>query len=162
MNNKPTIFIGIDPAFRKDGFVICIIDYSDNSVVFKPFISFKDFISWVILEAPDPEDVVFCVENSFLINASFDLKGNRQVLARKARNVGMNQAVSQNTVDILMAHGFKVVNLSPKQKGEKYTDITFRNIARANKHQVPKTVSQDKRDAYKLAGLARQMSYLAK
>lgn len=164
MKDKPTakIYVGIDPAFRDKGFTICIIDTEDNSVLFKKFKMFKDFCFWVIYEAPPKEDVIFCVENSNLTGASFDLKGSAAVIARKSRNVGMNQAISQNTVDILLAFDFYVVDLSPKDKGAKYTDYIFRSVAKSNNHKVPKIVSQDARDAYKLAGLAKQKSYLAK
>jgi len=156
------IYIGIDPAFREKGFTICIIDTEDNSVKFKKFKAFKDFCFWVLSDAPLKEDVIFCVENSNLTGASFDLKGSAALIARKSRNVGMNQAISQNTVDVLTAFDYLVVDLSPKDKGEKYTDHIFRSVAKANGHKVPKIVSQDARDAYKLAGLAKQKSYLAK
>ena len=164
MKTKPIakIYVGIDPAMREKGFRICCIDTTDNTAVFKKFKAFKDFIYWVLQDAPSKDECIFCVENSNLINANFDMKGSAAVLARKARCVGMNQAVSQITVDILTANGFLVVDLSPKEKGVKFTDHIFRSTAKSEGHKVPKVVSQDDRDAYKLALLARQKSYLAK
>ena len=165
MKVKPTakIYVGIDPAFRKYGFCLCCIDTSDNSVTFKTFKNgFIDFCSWIINDAPAQEDCIICVENSNLQDMNFDTTGSRILVAMKGRNVGKNQAISQNTVDVLMANGFKVVDLSPREKGGKYTQHIFDNVVKSEGHKVPKKVSQDAMDAYKLALLARQKSYLAK
>jgi len=54
------------------------------------------------------------------------------------------------------------VDLSPKEKGVKWTQHIFDNVAKQEAHKVPKKVSQDGIDAYKLALLAKQKSYLAK
>jgi hypothetical protein len=138
IKKQPTakIYVGIDPAFRNNGFCICCIDTT--------------------------EDCIVCVENSNLQNETFDLTGNKLVVAKKSRSVGKNMAVSQNTVDNLLANNYRVVDLSPKDKGAKYTDHIFQNVAKGEGHKVPKKVSQDAMDAYKLALLARQKSYLAK
>lgn len=160
MNNKPTIFIGIDPAFRKDGFAICIIDDSDNSVSFKVFRNgLLDFFSWILDDAPDPIQVVFCVENSNLQDDTFDMRGSKAVVAKKSRSVGKNQAISQNTVDILIARGFTVVNISPKSKGKKWTEFECLAVSKQNTHELGKKVqNQDCRDSYKLALIAKDRS----
>ena len=157
------IYVGIDPSFRQSGYALCCIDTSDNSVSFKTFKNgFNDFCSWVRNDAPIQSDCIICVENSNLQNESFDLTGSLVMVARKSRNVGKNQAVSQNSVDLLRANGYLVVDLSPKEKGKKYTALEFAAVAKSEKHTVSKQTSQDEKDAYKMALLARQKSYLAK
>ena len=167
MNPKKTptakIYIGIDPAFREKGFCLCCIDTSDNSVSFRTFKNgYNDFCWWLINDAPDKSDCIICVENSNLQNETIALTGSKMVIARKSRNVGKNQAVSQNTVDILRVYGYLVVDLSPREKGAKWAEETVRNVAKTERHELPQKISQDARDAYKLALLARQKSYLAK
>ena len=146
------VVIGIDPAIRKNGFALCFYDTINKTLDFE-IMDFIDFIlfSEDAMEAND--NFAFCVENSNLQNLSFDMKGNKGVLARKSRNVGMNQAVSQLTCDLLKRRGFEVVEISPKQKGEKLGHETFKALT------MNMTVSnykglkgeQDKRDAFKIA-----------
>jgi len=157
------IYIGIDPAFRKSGFCLCCIDTTDNTVSFKTFKNgFIDFCSWIRNDAPTQEDCIICVENSNLQDVNFDMTGSKTIIALKGRNVGKNQAISQNTTDILRANDYLVVDLSPKEKGVKWTQHIFDNVAKQEGHKVPKKVSHDGIDAYKLALLAKQKSYLAK
>ena len=146
------VVIGIDPAIRKNGFALCFYDTINKTLDFE-IMDFIDFIlfSEDAMEATD--NFAFCVENSNLQNLSFDMKGNKGVLARKSRNVGMNQAVSQLTCDLLKRRGFEVVEISPKQKGAKLEHETFKALT------MNMTVSnykglkgeQDKRDAFKIA-----------
>ena len=155
------LFIGIDPAFRKNGFALCIIDTSDKTVRFKKFKNgFLDFASWFLFDSP--EHAIFCVENSNLQDVSFDMTGTKSVVARKSRNVGKNQAVSQNTVDLLRTK-YKVVDCSPKEKGKKWNASRYTAVMNQEKHSTAKNASnQDERDSYQLALIAKQKSYLAK
>ena len=125
------VVIGIDPAIRKNGFALCFYDTENKTVNFL-IMDFVDFIIYTeSLKKYDVynfRDYVFAVENSNLQNLSFDMKGNKGVLARKSRNVGMNQAVSQLTCDLLKRRGFEVVEISPKQKGAKLEHDTFKAI----------------------------------
>ena len=151
-------YIGIDPAFRSSGFAVCIID-EDNTVGFKMFKSFLDFLDW-IYEAPDPKTSYVCVENSNLQQVTFNMSGNKRQVARTSRNVGANMAASQYTYDacrrIWGANAFEV---SPKEKGKKWTNTEYQHHIQANKHKVLKSTSnQDERDAYKLALIARKLS----
>lgn len=144
------VVIGIDPAIRKNGFALCFYDTINKTIDFE-IMDFIDFIIYIM----DNDTLIykFCVENSNLQNLSFDMKGNKGVLARKSRNVGMNQAVSQLTCDLLKRRGFEVVEISPKQKGAKLEHDTFKALT------MNMTVSnykglkgeQDKRDAFKIA-----------
>lgn len=146
------ISIGIDPAFRKTGFAAVIIDDQKEvqAYQFKGFLDFMRFVKsreW-------PKDLHITIENSNLQNTSFDLKGTKGVIARKGRNVGANQAASQYTVDFCKFHfgAEKVHEVSPKQKGKKWTAQQFKLIVSQNKHiLLGKNWGQDKRDAYKLA-----------
>lgn len=181
MNNKPTIFIGIDPAERKNGFAICIIDTSDNTVSFKPFKSgLVDFFSWILNDAPDQIQVLFCVENSnlqkelFYTHRAIDsgaLLSSSQAKYIKSRklsigeiktacmSVGKNQAISQNTVDILKARNYNVIDISPREKGKKWSEIECLAVSKQEKHELGKHIkNQDCRDSYKLALIAKDRS----
>jgi hypothetical protein len=144
------VVIGIDPAIRKNGFALCFYDTINNTIDFQ-IMDFIDFIFYVMDR--DTYSYKFAVENSNLQNLSFDMTGNKNVLARKSRNVGMNQAVSQLTCDLLKKHGFEVVEISPKQKGVKLEHETFKaltmNMAVSNYKGLKG--EQDKRDAFKIA-----------
>ena len=150
------VVIGIDPAIRKNGFALCFYDTINKTVDFL-IMDFVDFI--IYTESLKKYDVnnfreyVFAVENSNLQNLSFDMKGNKGVLARKSRNVGMNQAVSQLTCDLLKRRGFEVVEISPKQKGAKLEHETFKALTMNMTVTNYKGLKgeQDKRDAFKIA-----------
>lgn len=155
------IYVGIDPAFREGGFWICIIDMSDKTAQFQGFARFADFILWVMTpEAPD--NAFWCIENSNMQNSSFDTTGGIKVAARKARNVGANQAVSQTTVDLLETiYGKKnVIPISPRSKGHKEeSEANFLRIVNSDGIKLHGYVGpnrQDKRDAYKIAMIGKQ------
>ena len=145
--------IGIDPAFRKNGFVAAIWDKSDNTMDFKAFGDYNEFLFWLISEdAPEKAKVI--IENSNLQNTNFDIRGNKFEVARKGRNVGTNQAVSQLTVWACQTkYGKKnVKEVSPRQKGAKWNDSNFKSVIRQEKiNLLSKVSNQDCRDAAKLA-----------
>lgn len=152
------VYIGIDPAFRESGFAICIID-EDNTVGFKMFKSFLDFLDW-IYDAPDTSNSYVCVENSNLQQVTFNMSGNKRQVAKTSRNVGANQAASQYTFDACKRiWGDNAFEVSPKEKGKKWTNQEYQYQLKANKHKAfKKTSNQDERDAYKLALIARKLS----
>lgn len=161
------ILIGCDPAFRKNGFAICIID-EDRTVRCIQFKTFLEFLSWLWAEGSAPERAVVTIENSNLQNATFDMSGSKAEIARKSRNVGKNQAISQATVDAFKAkYGKDVFGISPKEKGGKWTNQEFHAVLKSERHTFlvvdPKEyrtgkVSQDKRDAYKLALMGKKLA----
>jgi hypothetical protein len=110
--------IGIDPAFRAQG---------------KMFKSFLDFLRWLTTPGEAPERAIVGIENSNLQNVTFDMKGTKGMVAKISRNVGANQAASQYTVDACKWHyGDKYVfEVSPKQKGAKWTQAMFRAVAKS-------------------------------
>lgn len=148
-----TKYIGIDPAFRKSGFGVAVIQGDTlDLIVFKN--GFLDFMIW-FNDLPSDEDTIIVVEDSSLIKASFDKRGNVGVLARKARNVGMNQAISSITVDICKSR-FPAVGVSPKEKGTKWTALGWEAVVKASGYKLlSKKRSQDIRDATQLAEIAK-------
>lgn len=147
------VFIGIDPAFRSRGFSICIID--GQNINFKTFkTGFLGFCLWFVNESPGA--AICAVENSNLINATFNTIGNKNIIARKSRDAGKNQAVSQNTSDLLSTK-YKVYDISPKEKGGKWTAEAYEQIIKAEGYTPNKKRSnQDERDAFKLALIAQR------
>ena len=90
------------------------------------------------------------------------MRGNKNEVARKSRNVGKNQAVSQCTVDLCKTK-YRVIDCSPKQKGGKWNKATFNIVLSQKKHTtIKKTSNQDERDAYKLALIALEKPFLAR
>ena len=114
---KPRIKIGCDPAFRNNGFAVCICD-ENREVRFIVFKKFLHFISWVQNDCPS--DAIICIENSYLQNYTFNMTGTRSLLAKRSRDVGKNQAVSEIAFQLFTEYCYKVKNLSPKQKGKKW------------------------------------------
>jgi hypothetical protein len=152
MKNK--IFIGIDPAFRKNGFCICILDSSDQTIYFKTFKNgFLGFSSWFLHDSP--ANAVICVENSNLTKATFNMSGNKYEVARKSRNVGKNQAISQCVCDLCETK-YKTFGVSPREKGKKWSKEEFNRVLYQQKHVNTKkrATNQDERDAYKLCLIA--------
>lgn len=170
-------YVGIDPAFREDGFCVCVID-TEKTV---RFMIFKDgllsFISWLLYDSPDK--AFCCVENSNLQNSTFAvgamLKRVRGIMAagvvqrmlmeaaKISRNVGANQAASQYTHDLCRSRwGDNSFQVSPREKGAKRTHAAVMLIAKSEGHVFGKDYrkgSQDMRDAYCLALLAKQFSF---
>lgn len=158
--------VGIDPAFRKKGFCVCIID-EQGDVAFTTFKNgFLDFLNWL---QRLPEHAIIGVENSAMQNATFetptDQKQSVKVRLKRSRDVGKNQAASQYTVDVcrLLIGVNKVVEISPRMKGAKWSKATFLRVVKSEGHNLLNyTGSQDQRDAYKLALQAWQFRYRLK
>lgn len=164
------IYIGIDPAFRKNGFRICVINKlgmsaEPNTMKFHNCDGVSDCFR--ILEMYSnryPEFLtVLVIENSNLQNASFDLTGTRAEIARKARNVGANQAVSQIVSDYCteVFGSDQVFSISPKDKGAKLNEVQAKAIAK-DLHVTYTAITQDDRDALKLAWLGYNLTRMRK
>lgn len=150
------IYIGIDPAFRKDGIGCCVIE--GDTINFPKIGSFITFVEFV--DDLNPDDVVMVIENSNLQNVTFIRTGNARKDKKISRNVGMNQAISQMFFDYAKHKLKHVHEISPKTKGRKlsHQDITplFAKYNTVNNYKGNKT-EQDKRDAFKLAFLAKNI-----
>jgi hypothetical protein len=138
--------LGIDPAFRKGGIGLCLIN--GLKVTFPKVPTTLAAVDYIRKHAPRCRVVI---ENSNLQNASFDLSGSKPVVARKSRNVGANQAISQILVEAAQERFADVLELSPKNKGKKWCRTLARSVAASLGHVLPSRMSQDKRDAYQLA-----------
>ena len=142
------IYIGIDPAFRKNGFGMCILDFSDKTANFYIFKSFFEFLSWLTNERP--KTAFYCIENSNL---------QKKCWQKNAMSVGKNQAASQYTVDACKYFcGDKFIReISPLEKGgkEKVNMIFKIESKKWRLHNYKGLVSeQDKRDSFLLALLS--------
>lgn len=138
--NRNRIRVGIDPAFRKNGFAICIVDET-NSAYFKIFKTFLDFFGWAIHERPD--NAIWIVENSNLQNNCWQ---------KNAMAVGKNQAASQLTVDLLKSLKCEVYDISPREKGKVWNAIIFKNMVYTRKNLLINFKNtEDERCAYQLA-----------
>jgi len=150
--------IGIDPAFRSNGFWICEIYPQTNTVAFSCMKEFIHFIQYI--EEQDKENTITVIENSNLQNVTFLSSTKKNVAAKLSRNAGMNQAISQITVDICkhFINPNNVIEISPAQKGQKWDNQTTTSVAKSLKHTLTNykglKSEQDKRDAYKLALIA--------
>lgn len=151
-------FIGIDPAFRDNGFTICTVA---NDLIFgngvyvkfqtlrKPHLFFSYHNNFVY------EKFIYGIENSNLTKQTFLHSNKDGVQNRFSRNAGMNMAVSQMVCDFLKDLGAKVYEFTPKQKGKKESQQIFELRCRELKvYNIPKKTTQDERDAFKLAYLA--------
>jgi len=123
------------------------------------FRSLLDFMQWV--ESREwPRPVFVGVENSNLQNVTFNMKGNKGQVAKTSRDVGANQAASQYTVDYCR-HFFGseyVFEISPRQKGKKWTQVEFRQVLKQERHTAAGRFNQDQRDAYQIALHARKLA----
>jgi len=117
------------------------------------FESFLDFMRWLTTPGEAPESALVGVENSNMQNVTFNMSGTKGAIAKMSRNVGANQAASQYTVDICKWYFGEdnVIPISPKQKGKKWNNLEFRQVAKFKKHKVVGSFNQDQRDAYQIA-----------
>lgn len=157
-----TIFIGVDPAYRKNGFYICSIN--NKTVSFSRMSSFIDYVRFIDDLKASNVDCIVCIENSNETNHTFVGKTvtGKQAREKISRDVGKNQAVSQMAVDYAKHRlDYNVYSVSPAMKGIKINDKIMRaslNVLGLSAENYKGLVSeQDKRDAYKLAVLAKDM-----
>ena len=146
-----TIRIGIDPAFRKNGFGICVIDETDD-VRFVKVKSYLAFTMWLMTDAP-PENVRCCIENSNLQDVTFRRGG--RITHAQSRDAGKNMGISQCVVDLCEWKWGKgpVRAVSPREKGAKWPLAYAQAIARSIGLKLPGKMSQDDLDAFQLAAM---------
>ena len=160
--NSKMKYIGIDPAFRKDGKGVCVIE--GYNVSFIKLASTVDFVKFLFSLEPD-SDIVFGIENSNLQKPLFDKEGNIGTVSAKGMRVGKNKAISQLIADLIVGLGFQCVEYSPKQKGSVISLNEFKLRLKANNQlfDIPATgCSKDKRAAYMIAMLAKNNHRLTK
>lgn len=143
------IRIGIDPAFRKNGFGLCIIDETSD-VRFLRLSSFQDFVFWLMTDAP-AGGVRCVVENSNLQDVTFRRGG--RITHSQSRDAGKNMAISQCVYDLCVwKWGMPCVcGLSPREKGAKWSLPFAQGVARSMGLKLPAKMRQDNIDAFQLA-----------
>ena len=146
--------IGVDPALRLNGMAACFIK-DNKEVKFTKYKRFVDFIidvsTWKAFVNP-----VILVEDSSLQNITFRSSINRAILSRMSRNAGMNQAASRISYEWIKENGLQAYNISPEQKGRKWTKDIFLKIFeregyKFEPHFKPAKISQDEIDCFTLA-----------
>ncbi len=151
------LHIGIDPSMRKKGFAVCIIQ--NGKVDFILFDKPANFVFWLLLgDAPansENLEVYVCIENSNLTNATFLSSTNKGIQNAISRKAGKNQAISDLVIDLCgKKYDVKnVLGISPKEKGAKWNDATFKAVIASEKHILGQNYknNQDFRDAYQIA-----------
>ena len=127
----------------------------DKVVRFKKYKRFVDFLknseAWVVYENP-----VVMVEDSSLQNITFNNSTNRAILSRMSRNVGMNQGASRIAYEWIKDNGCEAYNISPEQKGKKWSKEMFLKIFEREGYKFEQDfksakISQDEIDCFSLA-----------
>ena len=128
---------------------------TDKVVRFKKYKRFVDFLknveAWVVYENP-----VVMVEDSSLQNITFNNSTNRAILSRMSRNVGMNQGASRIAYEWIKDNGCEAYNISPEQKGKKWSKEMFLKIFEREGYKFEPDfksakISQDEIDCFTLA-----------
>jgi hypothetical protein len=148
-------YIGVDPAIRINGMAACFIK-PNKEVEFKKYKRFVDFLEDSFHWHKDYENVVVLVEDSSLQNVTFNSSINRAILSRISRKVGMNQAASRIAYEWIKENGCEAYNISPLQKGSKWTKISFMKVFQNEGYKFepnfkPAKISQDEIDCFTLA-----------
>jgi len=128
----------------------------NKEVEFKKYKRFVDFLEDSFHWHKDYENVVVLVEDSSLQNVTFNSSINRAILSRMSRKVGMNQAASRIAYEWIKENGCEAYNISPLQKGSKWTKISFMKVFQNEGYKFEpnfKTakISQDEIDCFTLA-----------
>lgn len=132
----------------------CFIEY-DKTVIFKKYKRFVDFLKdsvrWKMYNNP-----VVMVEDSSLQNITFNNSTNRAILSRMSRNVGMNQGASRIAYEWIKDNGCEAYNISPEQKGKKWSKEMFLKIFEREGYKFEPDfksakISQDEIDCFSLA-----------
>ena len=148
-------YIGVDPAIRLNGMAACFIK-PNKEVEFKKYKRFVDFLEDSFYWNMDYPNAVVLVEDSSLQNLTFHNSINRAILSKMSRNVGMNQAASRIAYEWIKENGCEAYNISPLQKGSKWTKISFMKVFQNEGYKFEtnfKTakISQDEIDCFTLA-----------
>lgn len=148
-------YIGVDPAIRLNGMAACFIK-PNKEVEFKKYKRFVDFLEDSFYWHMDYPNAVVLVEDSSLQNVTFNSSINRAILSRISRKVGMNQAASRIAYEWIKENGCEAYNISPLQKGSKWTKISFMKVFQNEGYKFeadfkPAKISQDEIDCFTLA-----------
>lgn len=146
---KTTHIICIDPAFRKNGFGVIILDVAAKTVTVQKIKDFAAFLKWA-LERYEYSNALWAVENSNLQQLYYASKYGRNLT--QAMNVGKNLGLSQCVCDYLEFLNCRLVQVSPKAKGKAFSMEIAQLDAKASGWVLPK-LNGDELAAYKLLSL---------
>lgn len=142
--------VGIDPSLREKGLAVCFI--KNKELFFKIYKEYVDFIfdldKWYLID----NEFTVMIEDSSLQNVTFPRGANYQTSLSISRKVGMNQAASLIAIALCKKHGFITHNISPKDKGSKWTLNLMKLVINENQFITNQSkFSQDEIDAFTLA-----------
>jgi len=160
--------IGVDPAYRDEGFGIVIFRPNENSLQKVKCKNLWEFETILLRWVNPAENIYIAIENSMLQSATFIPRNynpktkrleNDESYGNRCQRVGMNRAVSQMAVDKAIELFGKqyVVQFSPKEKGATEPQSVFE--LRLKKHNIPLTkeltrTNSDIRSAFMCASKA--------
>jgi len=114
------ITIGIDPSASKSTvkFAWVQINWETKVVTGGLFRRWRDFIAksheWAGMDS-----AFVALDNSGLINKTFDMRGSKAVVARKSRDVGKNMQHCEHIIEQMEYLGIGYTGVSPKASGKK-------------------------------------------
>jgi len=150
--------IGVDPAFRENGFLVCIFRPIEKTI---QFVKIEDIYSYdycLRVAQNSFNDVYVAIENSNLQSAMFVPKGKFESIeaySKRCQDVGKNKAVSQQ-ISKQSKYLFgeeRVKDYSPLKKGAKDDVAAFKRRLVKYNIKFDSRTNQDQRDAFKLATL---------
>lgn len=159
------IIIGCDPAFRKNGFALAIIDL-DRTIRFIKFKEPLDFIGWLFHESPNrayayiensnKQKLVFSKYYQHLIRKPMAITRKLSMAASIGASVGKNQAISEIAFRLLKETFPLTVGVSPKEKGSKKSAeylllLCKKYNLKLDSKELKGNANEDKRDALHLA-----------
>lgn len=150
---KTTHIIAIDPAFRKNGFGVIVLDVAAKTVTVQKIKDFSAFLEWSLDTQSDYSSFrspLWVAENSNLQQIYYASKYGRNLT--KAMNVGKNLGLSQCVCDYLNWQDCRLVQVSPKAKGKAFSMEIAQLDAKASGWVLPK-LNGDELAAYKLLSL---------
>jgi len=163
---KYQIYIGIDPSgerpkrnakntgWLKGNTGLCILDASGKIVTLEA-VTFFELIALLpmyvkgknclcVVEQPDGQPV-------FPHRLTRD---NVRTFGRKNRDLGKNQLASNLYAEFAKSIGCEVMEITPKQKGRKWTLPIFKSVSKWEHEHTP---TQHEIDAYQLAQYGKQL-----
>ena len=150
--------IGVDPAIRENGIGLCVLDLKFKNIEFHKFKKFIQLLEYISAKFYDTDETLYVIEDSNMLNVTFERSTQPNVVSKISRSVGKNQAVSMILKDWIESKGYTCRCLSPKNKGSKWTKEYMMAIIKSENFNIDKSnkkISQDDIDAFTLAYICK-------
>jgi len=150
--------IGIDPSIRENGIGLCVLDLKFKNIEFHKFKKFVQLLEYISANFYDTDETLYVIEDSNMLNVTFERSTQPNVVSKISRSVGKNQAVSMILKDWIESKGYTCRCLSPKNKGSKWTKEYMMAIIKSENFNIDKSnkkISQDDIDAFTLAYICK-------